>query len=204
MNHIELLERAGTAAVAAPDCETALRALLTPLAERLGDRTGGPDLPEGLAQFFVAGAFLVTPDEGWHMLVANINFPPDQSRLMIPIEGGHPGAVRRSGNPLHLPDTENVAGDFKQYLKTARMGSTIYVPMIWKDRFLGQIVMAGRAANSLSETDFRTMRAAAGLAAAVWVAQGGPDWLETEYPPANAFRVGIEGMGVVAKLTPGA
>lgn len=193
MTALDLLERAGAAAGAAPDCETALRALLTPLVETLGDRSGGPDLPEGVVQFFVAGAFLVTPDEGWHMLVGNINFPPEQTRLMIPIDGGHPGAVRRSGQPLYLPDTAKVAGDFKQYLKTARMGSAIYVPMIWQGRFLGQIVMAGRAGNSLSPQDFQTMRAAAGIASAAWVAQGGPLWLDTEYPPANGFRVGIEG-----------
>ena len=68
--------------------------------------------------------------------------------------------ARASGTPLHLPDTE-AGGEFKQYLKTARMGSAIYVPMVWQDRFLGQIVLAARGRNSLSVRDFATMRAAA-------------------------------------------
>lgn len=193
MTALALLERAGLAAAAAKGPESALRALLAPMHETLGDRSGGPDLPEGVAQFFVAGAFMVSPDAEWHMLTGNIGFPPEQTRLMIPIAGGHPGRVRASGTPLHLPDTE-AGGEFKQYLKTARMGSAIYVPMVWQDRFLGQIVLAARGRNSLSVQDFATMRAAAPMAAAIWIAKGGDDWLNATYPPPEGFRVPLDGM----------
>lgn len=189
-----LLERAGAAAAAETTPEAALRALLTPLHGELGHRDGPFDLPEGVSQFFVSGAFLVTPDQDWHMLTASLGFPPEQSRLMIPIDGGHPAWVRASGTPLHLPDTAAEAGNFKQYLKTARMGAAIYAPMIWQGQFLGQIVLAGRAANSLSVEDFAVMCAAAPLAAAVFIAQSGPAWLAGMYPPDDAFRVTPQGL----------
>lgn len=191
---IGLVEHAGAAAAAETDPESALRALLAPLQSELGRREGVFDLPEGVSQFFVAGAFIVTPDSGWHMLTGSIGFPAEQRRLMIPIDGGHPGRVRASGVPLHLPDTESEPGKFKQYLKTARMGSAIYAPMIWQNRFLGQIVMAGRARDTLGREDFAIMRAAAPLAAAVWIAHGGKDWLVCTYPPVDAFRVPMDGL----------
>lgn len=191
---VELLGQAGAAAAAAAAPEEALRALLNPLHAALGKRAGPFDLPAGVSQFFVAGAFLVTPDRDWHMLTASLGFPPEQNRLMIPIDGGHPGRVRASGAALHLPDTDADPGSFKQYLKTARMGSAIYAPMIWEGQFLGQIVLAGRAAYSLGADDFSVMCAAAPLAAAVYVAHGGPDWLRQVYPPADGFRVDAQGL----------
>lgn len=191
---ITLLEQAAAAGAAAPGPEEALRALLTPLHQGLGRRDGTFDLPEGVSQFFVAGAFMVTPDQDWHMLTASLDFPPEQERLMIPIGAGHPGRVRDSGTPLHLHDTEAEPGAFKQYLKTARMGSAIYAPMIWQGRFLGQIVMAGRARKTLEQADFEVMRAAAPIAAALWMAHSGDDWLAGIYPPENGFRVDPMGM----------
>ncbi len=188
-----LLEQAAAFGAAAVGPEPALRAMLSPLHAQLGLRDGGADLPSGADQFFVAGAFLVTPDAGWHMLTANIGFPPEQTRLMIPIDGGHPGRVRKSEIPLHLPDTQAVAGAFKQYLKTARMGSAIYVPMMWQGHFLGQIVLAGFAPNSLRTVDFSTMCAAGPMAAALWMANNGQQWLQSMYPPADAHRVSLEG-----------
>lgn len=191
---MQIIEKAGAAAASASNPEAALRALLTPLHAELGRREGGFDLPDGVTQFFVAGAFLVTPDTQWHMLTGSIGFPPEQNRLMIPIDGGHPGRVRDSGAPLHLPDTEAQPGSFKQYLKTARMGSAIYVPLIWQGRFLGQIVLAGRARGTLSGDDFAIMRAVAPVAAMTWIAQDGDDWLVRIYPPEDAYRVPPEGL----------
>lgn len=193
MTALGLLERAGIAAATTTEPEAALLALLTPLHETLGDRSAGADLPDDVQQFFVAGTFMVSPDAKWHMLTGSIGFPPEQARLMIPIQGGHPGRVRASGLPLHLPDTE-AGGEFRQYLKTARMGSAIYVPMSWQGEFLGQIVLAARIRNSLCTQDFAVMRAAAPLAAALWIAKGGPQWLAANYPPPDGFRVPLEGI----------
>ncbi len=102
--------------------------------------------------------------------------------------------MRRSRAPLHLPDTDALTGEFKQYLKTARMGSSIYVPMLWQGRFLGQVVLAARARNTLDVSDFAVMRAAAPVAAALWMATDGPRWLARTYPPEDAFRVTPEGL----------
>ena len=191
---VSLLEQAGASAATETLPEMAIRALLKPLHNHLGDRDGPFDLPLGVSQFFVAGAFLVTPDQDWHMLTASLGFPPEQNRLMIPIDGGHPGRVRAKGDALYLPDTDAESGSFKQYLKTARMGSAIYAPMNWQGQFLGQIVLAGRAPNSLRPNDFALMRAAAPMAAAIYVAQGGPDWLIKLYPPDDAYRVAPQGL----------
>ena len=105
---MSLLKKAGAAAAAADGPEGALRALLSPLHEGLGDQQTQLD-----EQFFVAGAFMIAPDAEWHMLVGNIGFPPEQARLMIPIAGGHPGSVFTSKEALHLPDTHAVAGSFQ-------------------------------------------------------------------------------------------
>ena len=190
---LPLLERAAAAGASADGPEAALRALLAPFHTELGDRSPSSGLPEGTEQFLVAGAFIVTPDSDWHMLVAGIGFPPEQARLMIPIGAGHPGAVCASGVPLHLQDTEAGSGAFKQYLKTARMGSAIYVPMVWQSRFIGQIVLAARARGSLGPADFAAMQAAGPIAAALWMAHAGDDWLARNYPPQDAFRVTPEG-----------
>ncbi len=66
--------------------------------------------------------------------------------------------------------------------------------MIGRGQFLGQIVLAGRAGFSLSADDFAVMRAAPPLAAAVYFAQGGPNWPPQMYPPDDAFRVSPQGL----------
>ncbi len=104
---LALLEEAASAACAAASAsdgpEDALRTLLRPLHATLGRRTGDLDLPEGTAQFLVAGAFIVTPDEAWHMLTGNIGFPPEQTRLMTPssaaIRAACAGPARRCTCP---------------------------------------------------------------------------------------------------------
>jgi len=187
---LALLAEAGAAANAETDPEAALHAIVSRYVAALGDRSAHlrPGALRGdERQFMVAGAFLVTPDDGWHMLVGNSGFPPEQRRLMVPIDAGHPGRVRASRQPLLLENTDD-HGSFRQYLKTARMGSSIYAPMLWEGRFLGQIVLAAQARWTLRPADLAVMTALAPLAAAVWVAKGGPGWLQTAYPPADGWR----------------
>ena len=187
---LAMLAEAGQAANAAADPESALAALVSRYVALLGDRSAHlrpGALRDGERQFFVAGAFVVTPDESWHMLLANSGFPPEQRRLMVPIDAGHPGRVRASMTPLLLANTDE-HGSFRQYLKTARMGSSIYVPMIWEGRFIGQIIMAAQARWTLRQVDLEVLIAVAPLATAVWMAKGGPDWLGMSYPPADGWR----------------
>lgn len=193
---LAMLAEAGAAASAAAGPEEALHALASGVQATLGDheahrRPGA--LKEGEREYRIAGCFLVTPDARWHMLVGNVGFPAEQRRLMIPIEGGHPGRVMRSGQPLLLANTDEDT-HFRQYLKTSRMGSSAYAPMVWQGRFLGQIVMAAQARWTYREEDLAALVAASRLAAAVWIAQGGPAWLAANADPPDAWRVTVEGV----------
>jgi hypothetical protein len=192
----EGLGAAAQAACAAQDPEEALGHLVGAWVGALGDRQADlrpGSLREGERQYYIGGCFMVTPDEGWHMLIAGNGFPPEQRRLMIPIDAGHPGRVRASGEPMLLANTDD-HGDFRQYLKSSRMGSSIYAPLHWEGRFIGQIVMAAQARWTLRASDLAALVALAPLAAALWIAKGGPQWLARHYPPADGFRVNAGGV----------
>lgn len=187
---------ASEAAANAADPEAMIRALVAPTLAMAGDRdawTRPGNLKSGERQFYVGGCFMVTPDEAWHMLVGNVGFPAEQRRLMIPIDGGHPAHVRDTKAGLLLANTDE-HGDFKQYLKTSRMGSSIYAPLIWKERFVGQLIMASQARNTFAQQDLEMLRALSSQAVSLWMAMDGPAWLARHYPPADGFKVTQQGM----------
>jgi hypothetical protein len=193
---LAMLDAAGEAALNAPGPEAAIHALARACYDLLGDRGAHlkPDaLKPGERQYFIAGSFFVTPDKRYHMLVGNVNFPPEQERLMVPIDGGHPGWVYAHRSKLILKNTDE-HGAFRQYLKTSRMGSTIFAPVVWQGAFLGQIVMAAQARYTMRDEDLAVLVACARIAAGAWVGHGGPAWLAANYPPANGFYVDREGM----------
>jgi hypothetical protein len=192
---LALVDAAGEAALNAPGPEAAIRAIASRCYDALGDRTAHERegaLKPGERQYFVADGFLITPDGAWHMLVGNVNFPPEQERLMIPIEGGHPGWVVRNRSKLLLRNTDE-HGAFRQYLKTSRMGSAIFAPLFWQGEIFGQIVMAAQARYTMREEDLAVLVACSRAAAAAWIAHGGPAWLAANYPPPNPYKVGIDG-----------
>ncbi|MGG5817838.1 GAF domain-containing protein [Falsiroseomonas sp. HW251] len=193
---LAMMERAGDEALDAAGPEEAIRAIARGCFDLLGDRDAHlrpGALKEGERQYLVAGAFFVTPDRQWHMLVGSIGFPPEQQRLLVPIDGGHPGRVHATRSKLLLRNTDD-HGSFRQYLKTSRMGSTIFAPITWRGEFLGQLIMAAQARGTMREVDLAVLVACARIAAGVWVAQGGPAWLAANYPPADGFFVGREGL----------
>jgi signal transduction protein with GAF and PtsI domain len=112
------------------------------------------------------------PSAAEHLLVSERGFPPEQHRLRIPLELGHPGWVFTHQVPLLLANTDEHS-DFKQILKTARMGSAMYVPMLWRGKFLGQMIMAAQARHTFAQADLQILRAMAGMATATFVAAGG-------------------------------
>jgi hypothetical protein len=178
--------------------EAALHRLVSAWVAELGDRNAHlrpGALREGEHQYYVGGGFMVTPDAAWHMLIANQGFPAEQRRLMIPIDAGHPGRVRASGQAMLLANTDE-HGDFRQYLKSSRMGSSIYAPLFWEGRFIGQIVMAAQARHTFRQIDLEMLMAIAPFASALWIAKRGPEWLAAHYPPPDGFRV--ESGGVAA------
>jgi len=192
---LAMLGRAGAEALAAEGPEAALHALALGCQAVLGDheaaRRPGALLP-GERDYRVAGCFLLTPG-GYHMLVGNVGFPPDQRRLMIPAEGGHPGRVMRSGKPLLLANTDEDTG-FRQYLKTSRMGSACYAPMQCRGRFLGQFVVAAQARWTYAEADLAALVVVARIATGAFLAQGGEAWLAANADPPDGFRVPMGGV----------
>lgn len=193
---LSMLETAGAEALDAAGPEEAMHALARGCFHLLGDRQAHlreGALKPGERQFFVAGAFFVTPDRQSHMLVGNLGFPPEQRRLMVPIDGGHPGWVHANRSKLLLENTDE-HGSFRQYLKTSRMGSTIFAPIMWEGDFHGQLIMAAQARWTMRAVDLAILVAASRIAAGCWIAKGGPAWLAANADPPDAFRVAREGM----------
>jgi hypothetical protein len=175
------LAEATRAANASPDVESALRHLTAGTQEVLGDkeahlRPGG--LRAGERQFTNSGIFLITPDRQYNLLVAEQGFPPEQYRLRIPIDLGHPGQVVHKQRPVVLANTDE-SPDFRQILKTARMGSAMFGPMVWRGQMLGQILTAAQARHTYSALDLDIFMGFAHVAAVVYIAHGGPEWLRT-------------------------
>jgi hypothetical protein len=168
-------------AAAAPDVEVALGYLTAATQAVLGDKEAHlrpSGLKPGERQFTISGIFLITPDRQHNVLVAEHGFPPEQHRLRIPIDLAHPGWVVKHRRPLLLANTDD-APDFKQILKTSRMGSALYAPMSWGGELLGQLVTASQARHTYGQADLDVMVAFSHVAAAVYVAHGGPPFLKT-------------------------
>lgn len=179
------------AAVDAADCEAALRELCRAAYSTLGDHTAAMRpgaLQDGERDYRVAGVFLITPDRAYNMLVGNVGFPAEQRRLMIPIEWNHPGRVVTTGTPILVADTDAEAGRFRQFLKSSRMGSSIYFPIRVGGVLVGQIVAAAQARGTYDGSDLARLGALAAAAALVWRAHDGSRWLADDYPAADAWR----------------
>jgi hypothetical protein len=175
------LAEATQAANSAPDVESALEHLTAATQEVLGDqeahlRPGG--LRAGERQFVVSGIFLITADRQHNLLVAEHGFPPEQHRLRIPLDFGPPGWVVQHQCPRIIANTDE-APDFRQILKTSHMGSTLYGPMFWRGEMLGQVVTAAQARNTYGPIDLDLFMGFVHVAAAVYMAHGGPGWLQT-------------------------
>lgn len=187
---LALIEKAGLAAGSASGPEALVRSVMALCHGSFGDRKahlGPSNLEPGQTQFFVAGAFFITPDGRYQMLVGNTGFPPEQERLTIPIDGGHPGWVVANRKPLLLEDTSGNQ-KFRQYLKTARMGSAVYAPLLWDGDILGLVIVAAQAKTTMGPSDMAALTAISHLVAAGWVAKGGHQWLVSLYPTLDLSR----------------
>jgi len=165
----------------APDVESALGHLTAATQEVLGDKKAHlrPDgLRAGERQFMVSGVFLITSDRQHNLLVAAHGFPPEQHHLRIPIDLGLPGWVVQYQRPLVLANTDEDP-DYQQILKTSRMGSGLLGPMFWRGRMLGQLLTAAQARHTYGPIDLDIFMCFAHVAAAVYMAHGGPEWLRT-------------------------
>src|SRR5215831_4827628 len=89
-----------------------------------------------------------------------------------------PGWVAQHQCPLVLTNTDEAA-DFRQILKTACMGSALFGLMVWQGQMLGQVITAAQARHTYRPIDLDIFMGFAHLAAAVYMAHGGPEWLRT-------------------------
>ena len=175
------LVEAGEALVEAQSLEEAFSILTRSARDCLGDREARARpgaLKAGEHQFFVSGVFMVRPGARGHVLVAEHGFPPEQHRLRIPIDIGHPGRVWAEQKPLLLANTDD-HDDFKQILQTARMGSALYAPLFQRRNMVGQIIAAAQARNTFEFADLEVLCGFATFASLAYVAHDGAKFLES-------------------------
>jgi signal transduction protein with GAF and PtsI domain len=179
------------ACAAAGDVEQALRGCASAAHDALGDHAAAarPGAPrEGERDCRVAGVFLATPDRRYNMLAGSIGFPPEQRRLMIPIDWNRPGRVVAAGEPILVHDTDAEAGRFRQFLKSSRTGSSIYAPFGHAGVVAGQLVAAAQARGTYDETDLARLVALAAALGLASRALDGAAWLARDDPGADAWR----------------
>jgi GAF domain-containing protein len=124
-------------------------------------------------------AFMRTADGLHHMIVAPVNFAPEQYHELVDIRLGHPGEVAHTHQPMLLRDTA-LHASFVKILQSFRAGSSIFAPLMWKGDYLGVLICANAARNTFGEADLIAHRGFAALAASLWVAQGGPAWIASQ------------------------
>lgn len=172
------------------DLEAALRPLTRCAFEALGDRDAASRpgaLKHGERDYRVAGVFLITPDRRYNMLIASQGFPAEQRRLAIPIDWNHPGEVVRKQCSILLENTDDHQA-FRQFLKTSRMGSSLYAPILTGREMVGQIVAAAQARWTYDATDLARLERLAMSAARLWQTVQGDRWLAEDYPARDLWR----------------
>ncbi|WP_198374903.1 GAF domain-containing protein [Neoroseomonas rubea] len=175
------LSRVAAEAAAAEGPEDALWSVTRTLPALLGDRSAAlaprayrDDPPPAVTS--ACAVFLRMPDGRHHMISAPVNFPPEQHHELVDIALGHPGHVAATRQPMVLHDT-TLHASFVKILQAFRAGSSMFTPMLWKDDYLGVIICANAARGTFGERDLAVQTAFAGLAAALFMAHGGPAWL---------------------------
>ncbi|MEO1103513.1 MAG: GAF domain-containing protein, partial [Pseudomonadota bacterium] len=181
-------------AAAAPAAKESFEDVLRPLSRAAYDCLGDPHaafkqgaLKEGERDYRVAGIFVITPDRRYNMLVASQGFPPEQRRLAIPIAWNHPGHVVETEAPLILENTDDHA-EFRQFLRTSRMGSSLYHPIRADGVMVAQIVAAAQARNTYTRADLDRLAAIAGIAGLIWSLRDGNAFVKDDYPAPDIWR----------------
>jgi GAF domain-containing protein len=176
------LSRIAADACAATGPEEALWCFTRNIPALLGDasaaaRPGAFRDTGPLAATSAAAAFMRTPDGRHHLITAPVNFLPEQHYELVNIELGHPGEIAHSRRPLLLRDT-TLHTSFVKILQTFKAGSTLFAPLLWKGDYLGVLICANAARRTFSETDLMIHQTFSHVAAACWIAQGGPAWMQ--------------------------
>jgi GAF domain-containing protein len=173
------LQQAAEASRGETDAEAAVGHITRIARDVLGDpdsakRPGA--LKPGESDLKVSGIFFAAPKRDHLVLFADHGFPAEQRHLRIGISDSRPGHTVRTGEPVVLPNTDNDTM-FRQILRTARMGSALYAPVVWQAQVLGMFNIAAQARNTYDATDLKIALLFANLAAPTWVALDGPHYL---------------------------
>lgn len=179
-NVLAALERVAGDAALVEDPEAALWCITRTLPSLLGngDASRRPGaLPKDAAPASAATTFIATPDRQYHLITAPVNFAPEQYHERVAITLGHPGHVASTGRGVFLADTSHHQS-FVKILQTFRAGSAMQVPMLWKGEYIGTLICANAARGTYEEIDYRVCETFARLAAVLWIAHGGPTWLQ--------------------------
>ena len=186
---IKLFGRLSKEVASIKHVEDALRVITSCAIENLGDKdawTRPNSLKPGEKKYSVAGIFLIAPDRRYNVLVANRGFPKEQRRLSIPINWNHPGQVV-SNQKLWLLENVDEHDQFRQFLKTSKMGSSLYSPLFSHGEMFGQLVVAAQARWTYGKDDFSPILMLTSIAAMVWEAKEGLNWWQSEYPARDAW-----------------
>ena len=174
------LQAAAEASRVETDPELAVSRITRIALEVLGERASAPQsggTKAGAAEFKCAGIFFAAPARDHLILLAEQGYPPEQHRARISIHDSNPGLVVRTGQPKIVPNTDEDP-NFRQILKTTRVGSSVYLPVVWQRQVLGMFNVAAQARYALAEPDLRMGLLFANLSAATWMALDGPRYLE--------------------------
>src|SRR5262245_50320340 len=139
------------------DPEQAMRHLTLAATQVLGDTDASKrpgSLKSGEASMTCSGIFFAAPRRDHLVLLAEPGYPPEQRRARIDINDSRPGYTVRTGEPVALPNTDE-DHLFRQILSTARVGSTLYLPVVWGQEVIGMFNCAAQARYTYDETDIR-------------------------------------------------
>lgn len=177
---IRALGEAAEQGAVATNAEEAVQAVTLALANLLGDREAHlcpGNLKAGEFQQFACGAFFLTPDGKSNILIAPINYHPEQKHQKVDATLGHPGWMVKNQKPLLLANTDLDSG-FVKILRTFRAGSVCYAPIKLGNIYYGQIICAAQGRNTMTPDDLVVQTAFCQLAAALWVAKAGQEYLK--------------------------
>ncbi len=177
---LKAMQAAAHEAAGAPGPEEAISAITRAEHELLGDRDAWRRpgaLLEGEKDQYASGGLFLLPGGDRHVLIGPHNYGPEQTHMVFSSELGHPGVVVKTRQPLMLENTDEHKS-FVKILATFRAGSVVFCPVIWKGEFHGLLACAAQARGAMSADDLEVHRGFADLAAAAWVAHGGPQFVK--------------------------
>ena len=175
-----ILDKTIEAAWRESDPEEAVRHFTRATQALLGD----PDAPNrpgalkpGEKQLVATCVFFIAPSRDHMILFADNGFPAAQRHARISVTDSRPGHTVQTKRAAVVPNTDEDK-IFRQIMSSARVGCTVYVPMLWRGEVIGMFNSAAQARYMYDETDMIVQKVYTAAAAAAWMGLGGPMHIE--------------------------